>query len=105
MSDVDLTTQVSLDKQLDAEDTWALKLLQECEQEQSSSQNDDQSIYIENEVQTDIPTTLIKDQSYNVSSTTAIQRQINQKNLKSSQTVQQTEKEVKGFWSLFRKKS
>jgi len=115
MSDLNLNTQEAFDRLEDIDESWALKLMDECEQEMQSTTIDDQEIHVEPTEQitysSNIPQVeqapLSSNENhadfFNDTNTTAIERQIILKAEQANSEPSNAEKAVQGFWSFFSK--
>jgi len=108
MTDINLKTQEAIE---DTDEDWALKLLNECEQEIHTNNIDDQEIYIEKTPSSNTPQTAqlvfsVQEEKVAVeinSGSTAIERQIRLKAEQAKLEPSNTEKTVQGFWSFLRR--
>jgi topoisomerase IA-like protein len=115
MSDLDLNTQEAFDRLEDIDETWALKLMDECEQQMHSTYIDDQEIHVE--LTEDATYESIISQAEQIflqanenstetksdTATTAIERQISLKAEQAKAESSNAEKTVQGFWSFLRR--
>lgn len=104
MSDLDLSTQDASEKLEDSEETWALKLMNECEQTMRIPILDTPYIYVEPVEQLSQPANVENVEFNHFQYTTAIERQISLKAEQTMSTVSNTDKVAQGIWSLFKKK-
>jgi hypothetical protein len=104
MSNLDLTTQDASEKLEDSEETWALKLMNECEQAMLIPILDTPYIYVEPIEQLSQPASIESVQFKHFQYTTAIERQISLKAEQAMSAASNTDKVAQRFWSLFRKK-
>ena len=108
MTDLKQNIQEAFDELEDFDESWALKLLDECENDFQVKANDEQAIYLENET-----TTLLfqKEETNNLNdkqpeklvSPSAIELQMRQSVRQSKPESVKNELAPKRFWSFFKK--
>jgi len=111
MTDFNLKTQEVINHIEDTDETWALKLLNECEQEINTNYIGDQEIYVEKMPPSNIPQTAqlvfsVEEDKVAVdinSDSTAIERQIRLKAEQAKLEPSNKGKKVQGFWSFLRR--
>jgi len=115
MSDLELNIQTAFDRLEDIDESWALKLMDECELEMRSTSVDDQEIHVDTENQTSYATNISQTEQVFLSAnetsfelvhsshTTAIERQISLRAEQARTEPSSTEKSVKGFWSFLKR--
>ena len=120
MTDLNLNTQEVFDQLEDIDESWALQLLDECEQEIhvnsiSDQETDDQEIHVEQadpslkffETEQITDTQETAEEPHNNfemdANTTAIERQIRTKAEQANSEPSNAKKVAQGFWSFFKR--
>jgi|GEM_PF-4744381 len=114
MTDLKSNTQEAFDRLEDIDETWAHALMDECEQQMRST-DDDQEIHVEPAQQTIYSSNIPQAEQISMpvnqnisefnfdSETTAIQRQIYLKAQQVKSEPSNAEKAVQGFWSFLKR--
>lgn len=102
MQDAVLSAEETSNNIADEEESWAQKLMYECEQELLIPILDTPYIYVEKEKTTSAPVSNQVNLFKNLTPSTAIERQIQQQATENQVKSAHTKKVSRGFLSLFR---